>query len=1155
MPPARECANRVVFAAAHLAAALLTPGGRTLRATKDREMCSMNLVISTRAGLTILALAGALGNGGEPASDRTARPGPAPHRRLDTYAALPVAFVENRGQMDARVRYEARERGFAFYLTGSGMTLTFAPAEAHGGASVALRFIGANARAQIRGEHRAPGEVNYFIGNAPDAWRTRMPRYFDVVYEQLWPHIDLRVRENAGVLKYQFHVHPGGRVSDIRLAYDGASQVAIDAAGALIVDTSIGRLRDAAPTSYQQIDGRSVPVESRFVMHDITAFGFSASAYRPDRELIVDPGIAYTTFLGGSSHEIGASIAVDASGNAYITGTTQSPDFPVTAGAFDRSGAVSNSAEAFVTKINASGTALVYSTFIGGSDMEFGRRIALDATGNAYITGQTKSSNFPVTGAAFDRTLNVPPNCPRCATDNTDGFVTKLNATGSALVYSTYLGGTEYDSPRGIAVDAGGRAYITGETLSPDFPTTTGAFRRSYSGNYDIFVTKLNASGSTLAYSTFIGGTQVDNAERVAVDSSGNAYVLGFSSSLDFPTTAGAFNRTNKGGFDVTVTKLNPSGSLLIYSTYLGGQGSDTGGGLVVDDEGQAYVAGGTGSLDFPVTAGAFRTPPDGSDVFVTKLNAAGTALVYSSVFGGTASEGANGIDLDAAGTAWITGVTSSTDYPTTGDASDRTANGMADVFITQLNAAGAALIYSTLQGGSQSDVGNDIAVDGIGDVYVTGHTYSLNFPVTAGAFDRTWNGDTSIFWGDAFVTKIDVSATASTDPAPPGTPAAPLLVSPSNADSPPQPITFDWNAAADAASYTIQIDDSSGFTAPLVREANVTDTIYATSGLAATTHFWRVRGINTAGAPGPWSPVRSFTPQAAPPPAALGSIDVNPATVIGGDLSSGTVVLSAGAPDGGAIIALSSSNPSIASVPASATAPSNSFTATFTIASSAVTSRVVVTITASYNGGSRSATLTVTPPGSSSSTLTNLAVSPASVAGGSTAQGAVVLSAAAATATTVALASDNGAVAAVPPSVTVAAGSQSAVFTISTTATNASTPVTIAATLNGVTKSATLTVTPDSPPPPPPPPPSTAVLTVTGSGRSGERITSTPSGISVATGSSGSASFAVGTSVRLTVSNGRSAIWSGACSSGGNKTTSCTFTLNAAASVSANVQ
>src|SRR4029079_2048553 len=273
-------------------------------------------------------------------------------------------------------------------------------------------------------------------------------------------------------------------------------------------------------------------------------------------------------------------------------------------------GGVQNFDEAFVSKLNASGTALIYSTFIGGSNMEFGRRIAIAAAGHAYITGQTKSSNFPVTGNAFDRSINIPPNCPRCSTDVTDGFVTKLNAAGSALVYSTYLGGTEYDSPRAIAVDAGGNAYVSGETLSPDFPTTTAALSRTYSGNYDQFVTKLNATGSALSYSTFLGGTNVDNGERIAVDASGSAYVLGFSSSTDFPTTAGAFDRTANGVFDSTLSKLTPSGSALVYSTYLGGQGFDTAGGLAVNDAGEAYVCGGAGAEDLPVNAGALRTTP-----------------------------------------------------------------------------------------------------------------------------------------------------------------------------------------------------------------------------------------------------------------------------------------------------------------------------------------------------------------------------------------------------------------------------------------------------------------------------------------------------------------------------------------------------------------
>jgi hypothetical protein len=1120
-------------------------------------------IAAIQVSLGILAFASVIAIDNARVSARVATAGSAvadrEERARNDYATLPVAFVENVGQADASVRYYAQGSRFSFYLTQKAVVLALTKDRPDAGVALALRFIGGNRHARIEGVDRAPGEVNYLRGADPAAWHTHVARYGQVAYRDLWPGIDLYLGERSGVLKYEFHMRAGARPSDIRLAYAGAAGLSLDESGALTIDTAAGVLRDQAPIAYQEAGGTRVPVASRYALvgpGTSARFGFAISGnYDRHRELIIDPGIQYTTFLGGGADEIGAGIAVDGAGNAYIGGTTQSPNFPTTLGAFRRTGSANNFADAFVTKLNAAGSGLVYSTFIGGSDMEFGRRIAIDAAGNAYLTGQTKSSNFPVTGNAFDRTLNIPPNCPRCATDNTDGFVTKLNASGSALVYSTYLGGTEYDSPRGIAVDAGGNAYVTGETLSPDFPTTTGAFRRTYSGNYDIFVTKLTAAGSALAYSTFLGGTQVDNGERVAVDAGGNAYVLGFSSSLDFPTTAGAFDRTSNGDFDVTLTRLNQSGSGLVYSTYLGGQGSDSGGGLAVNDAGEAYVSGGTGSPDFPATAGALHTPPDGSDNFVTRFNAAGSALVYSAVFGGSAGDGASGIALDAAGNVWITGVTSSADYPTTAGASDRSLNGGADVFISELNANGSALLYSTLQGGSQSDIGLDVAIDGPGDVYVTGHTFSLDYPATVGAFDTVWAGDLLIFWGDAFVTNIDVSATTDAPVAPPATPGTPSLLAPSNADTPPQPITFDWSNVTSAVSYTIQIDDSSAFTAPLVREASVTDSMYATSGLATTTHFWRVRGVNSAGVAGPWSVVRSFTPQEAPPPAVLGSVDINPTTVISGDVSSGTVVLSSGAPEGGATISLTSSNPAVASVPASTFAPANSFTAGFTIATAAVSATTSVTITASYNGTTRSGNLTVNPPGSSTSTLTNLVVSPDSVEGGSSAQGAVVLAAAAETATTVALSSSNAGVAAVPASVTVPVGSQSAVFTIATGTVTGSTPVTIAATLNGVTKTAALTVTPASPPPPPPPPPQSATLTVNASGRSGERITSSPAGISVATGSSGSASFPVGTSVTLSVSNGRSAIWSGACSSGGNKTTRCTFTLNGASTVSANVQ
>ena len=1082
-------------------------------------------------------------------------------RVLDEYAKLPVAFIENAGQVDARVRFYAQGNRFGFYLTQTEVVVALTKAGVDPGVALALRFLAANPHATIEGANRAPGEVNYFRGSDPSQWHTRLARYGQVTYRDLWPGIDLFVREQSGILKYEFHVRPGARPSDIRLAYGGADRLSVDRSGALAIDTAAGVVHDAAPVAFQECNGGRNAVQIRYAIEGSGRsgqFGFAIDgAYDPDRELIVDPGIQYTTFLGGSSDDIGAGIAVDGAGNAYIGGTTQSPDFPTTVGAFQRTGAAQNFAEAFVAKLNAQGSALVYATFLGGSNMEFGRRIAIDASGNAYITGQTKSSNFPTTANAFDRTLNIPVNCPRCATDNTDGFVTKLNATGSALVYSTYLGGTDYDSPRGIAVDAGGNAYVMGETLSPDFPTTAGAFDRTYNSNYDIFVTKLNAAGSALTYSTFIGGTQVDNGERIAVDAGGNAYVMGFSSSLDFPTTPGAFATTNSGSFDVTLTKLNPAGSDLIYSTYLGGSGMDSGGGLAVDGAGEAYVSGGSGSLNFPTTPGAFSTPQDGSDNFVTKFNAAGTALVYSAVFGGTGSDGAAGIALDVAGNAWITGATSSTNYPTTADAADRSPNGGTDAFITEVNPAGSALVYSTYHGGANTDVGSDVAIDNVGDVYVTGHTGSMDFPATVGAFDTVFAGDASVFWGDAFVTKIDVSATTNAPVAPPATPGTPVLLSPANASAPSQPIGFSWTNVTSAASYTIQIDDSSAFTAPLERDLTVTAAQALASGLATTQHFWRVRAVNSAGIAGPWSAVFSFTPQPAPPPPTLATIDTNPSSVSGPTSSTSTVTLSTSAPDGGALVSLTSSNPAVASVPATTTVPAFSFTSTVSITTSTVSASTVVTITATYNGSTRSATLTVNAPGSSDSTLSNFTTSPSSVTGGTAAQGVVVLAMAASTATTVSLSSSSPGVASVPASVTVPSGSQTAVFDIATSNVTGSTPVTLSATLNAITKTSTLTVTSGSapPPPPPPPPPQTAALTVSATGRNGVRVTSSPAGISVATGSSGSASFNVGGSITLSVSGGRQAIWSGACSSNGNKRASCTFTLNGAASVNANVQ
>jgi protocatechuate 3,4-dioxygenase beta subunit len=530
-----------------------------------------------------------------------------------------------------------------------------------------------------------------------------------------------------------------------------------------LIGTPAGTLTDVRPLSYQTVGGKRMPVESRFLLHPDAGhaggYGFAVGDYDLRQPLVIDPGLLYSTYLGGDSSDIGNPIAVDGSGSVYVTGETSSSNFPTTMGAFDttRSGV-----DAFVSKLNPTGTGLVYSTFLGGSSTDQGFGIAVDGAGSAYVTGVTESSNFPTTVGAFDTTRN-----------GIDAFVTKLNATGTApLVYSTFLGGSSTDRGFGIAVDSAGSAYVTGETESNNFPTTTGAFDTTQNG-VDAFVTKLNATGTTpLLYSTYLGGSGADRGRGIVVDGAASAYVTGVTESNNFPTTGGAFD-TTQNGVDAFVIKLNASGSApLLYSTYLGGSGTDRGFGIGVDASGSAYITGETDSNNFPTTVGTFDNTQNGVDAFVTKLNptlVGAASLVYSTYLGGSGADRGFGIGVDGSGSAYITGETDSNNFPTTTGAFDTTQNGV-DAFVTKLNPTGTApLLYSTYLGGSGADRGFGIDVDGAGNAYVTGRTESTDFPTTTGAFDTTYNTN-----GDAFVTKLDMigapatltlSPTADTNP------------------------------------------------------------------------------------------------------------------------------------------------------------------------------------------------------------------------------------------------------------------------------------------------------------------------------------------------------------------------------------------------------
>ena len=467
-------------------------------------------------------------------------------------------------------------------------------------------------------------------------------------------------------------------------------------------------------------------------------------------------GPTYLSFLGGVDVDGALGVAADAQGNLYVAGSTSSPDFPTTPGAYDAS--YNGGGDLFVAKFDATLGTLIYSTFLGGSGSDNGAEglLVVDAAGNVYIAAETASADFPVTPGAYDTTYNGGSGFWG------DVIVAKLSPAGDALVYSTFIGGSDQDQARGIAVDGSGTAYVTGMTNSRNFPTTPGAFDRKKTGWYDLFALKLNPQGSALGYSTFLGGSagsgfnQIEEqAGGIAIDTAGNAYVVGSTSSSNYPTTPGAYDRTFNGGSDAIVTKLNVGGSALVYSTFMGGSGSDVAKAVALDSAGNAHVSGGTYSADFPTTNGAFdRSLNGGSDVFATKFNSAGSALIYSTYIGGSVDDAnyAGGVAVDSSGELYLTGWTSSLDFPTTAEAFDTTFNGGTfDAFVVRVAADGTGLVYSSYLGGSSRDWGTDIRLDSSEVVYVVGSTESYDFPASTGAYDLTLDGARDSFVGKMY--------------------------------------------------------------------------------------------------------------------------------------------------------------------------------------------------------------------------------------------------------------------------------------------------------------------------------------------------------------------------------------------------------------------
>jgi len=781
------------------------------------------------------------------------RPGTPPHTRSahrdvtrggTDFGRLPLTFEANRGQTDSRVKFLSRGPRYTLFLAGDAAVLVLRkpPTDRnsklgignselrtrhspmvtrHGDSVVHMRLVGANSRARMVGLDELPGTSNYFVGNDPARWRANVPNYGKVKCEQAYPGIDLVYYGNQRQLEYDFVVAPGADPRAIRFTVDtgnskletGSSRIengqskiqnpkstiVIDANGDLVVATEGPAVRLRKPVVYQEpsavatnhgqgttgrrhIDGRYVLRTLRLedrksksgnpkskIESPRYEVSFQIASYDPTLPLVIDPVLSYSTYLGGSGFDYAAGIAVDGAGSAYVTGFTNSVNFPLrkpaqaTPGGGTCGSGLDTYAcfDAFVVKVDPSGVRLEYATYFGGRGEDYGAAIAVDAAGAAYVTGYTNSTDL-ATAKAFQPkhgggACGASPHTFPCF----DAFVAKLDKRGSSLVYSTYLGGSADDYGQGIGVDPTGGAIVNGFTASQSFPLRNALQRRFGGGSYDTFVTRLDPQGNALTYSTYLGGSGDDFGTRIAVDAAGNAYATGYTNSADF-RTVNALQPAYAGGtcgappstfpcFDAYVTKVGPQGSFA-YSTYLGGSGGDYGYGIAVDSSGSAYLTGQTTSVDFPVTWRALQTSGGGTstDAFVTKLSPDGAAVAYSTYLGGLGAEAGLAVAVDAAGSAYVAGYTYGNGFPLVRPVQGAS-GGYFDVFLAKLDAAGAALEFSTYLGGSGNEAGRGVAVDANWNVYLVGETFSENFPRTSATLQPSYNGGSY----DGFIAKL----------------------------------------------------------------------------------------------------------------------------------------------------------------------------------------------------------------------------------------------------------------------------------------------------------------------------------------------------------------------------------------------------------------
>jgi len=755
---------------------------------------------------------------GAPAVKQPEQPEPGFTGRLDAF--VPPFFPAGSGE-GRYLRHDSR--GVA-ELTRDGMSLSLRGAERR----IRWSLVGARA-VEPRAEGPLEGRLNFFVGD-PSRWRADVPTYSRLVYEGVYPGIDLVLESRPAGVEYSLVAAPGADLRPVRFRYRGASVTSRADGGGLEIRGAGVSLREEGLVCYQQEGARRRPVGARYARVRRTAdgaeYGVQLDRFDAARAVVIDPVILWSSYAGGSDWDVGEDIAVDAARNVYLTGYTHSPDFPL---ASPVDGTLGGPRDAFVMKIHPLGSSLLWATYLGGSGSETGKGLAFDTNGNVYVAGITSSTDFPATGG-FDTTLG----------GDQDAFLARLSPQG-ALQWSSYLGGSETEHNRGVVSDAAGAAYVVGMTSSPDFPAS-GGFDSTFGGATDAYVTKISQPGAVV-WSSYLGGASRDDATSLAVDASGNVYVGGYTESTDFPTPGG-YQPIHGGGFvDGFVTKVNAAGSSLAWSTYLGGAGFDYGtSGLAVDATG-VYGTEATESADLPIVGGFDGTLGGLRDAYVFKIAAAGTALAWSTFLGGADVDSGEDVALEPGGGVLVTGTTSSADFPAPGGF-DGTLGGNQDAFVARLSLDGASQTWGSYLGGSSVEFAVAMAVDVSGSAYVTGGTDSADFPAPGG-FGTSPGGQT-----DGFVVKIALDDTAPVAGSVQDGPGADV-----DAQSSTITLSTNWSGFADAESgivlYEWAIGTAAGGTEVQPFTGVDTATSATSTGLSLATgtlYYVTVRATNGAG-------------------------------------------------------------------------------------------------------------------------------------------------------------------------------------------------------------------------------------------------------------------------------------------------------------------